>query len=48
VLLHDGPRTVPLAVGDTSGDWRLEADRGEQIAFTHLPTGAAVVLQTTP
>lgn len=48
VLLHDGPRTVPLAVGDTLGDWRLEADRGAQIDFTHLTTGAAVVLPTSP
>jgi hypothetical protein len=48
VLLHDGPRTVPVASGQTLGDWRLEADRGEHIDFTHLPTGVAVVLATTP
>jgi hypothetical protein len=44
VLLHDGPRTVPLAVGATLGDWRLEADRGQHLDFIHLPTGASVVL----
>jgi hypothetical protein len=47
VLLHDGTRTVPLAVGATLGDWRLDADRGQQLEFTHLPTGAAVVLPLT-
>lgn len=48
VLLHDGTRTVPLALGQTLGDWRLDADRGQQLDFTHLPTGAAVVLPISP
>lgn len=48
VLLHDGNRTLTLPLGDTLGDWRFDADRGQQLDFTHLPTGATVVLPVSP
>jgi hypothetical protein len=48
VLLNDGARTHAVAAGETLDDWRLDADAGAQIAFTHLPSGQRIVLTLPP
>jgi hypothetical protein len=48
VLLNDSTRTHTLAVGQTLDGWRLDADRGSSLDFTHLASGQHLALALTP
>jgi hypothetical protein len=48
VLLHDGPRTLSLVPGAELRGWRLDADLGARLEFTHLESGTRSVLPLTP
>lgn len=48
VLLHEGARTITLPLGAARAGWRLEADLGSSLEFTHLETGTRSVLSLPP
>lgn len=48
VLLNEGGRTHVLQPGTVQGDFRLEADHGQRLEFTHLPTGERLALPVQP
>lgn len=48
VLLNDGNRTLSVAVGQALEGWRLDADRGDRLEFTHLASGQHLALALTP
>jgi hypothetical protein len=48
VLLNDSTRTHTLAVGQSLDGWRLDADRGSSLDFTHLASGHRQSLVLTP
>jgi hypothetical protein len=48
VLLNEGGRTHVLQPGAVQGEFRLEADLGQRLEFTHLPTGERLVLPVQP
>lgn len=48
VLLNEGGRTHALQPGAVQGEFRLDADHGQRLEFTHLPTGERLVLPVLP
>ena len=48
VLLNDGALTRVLAVGASAGEFRFDEDVGNQLVFTHVPSGERVVLALQP
>lgn len=47
-LLHAGPTTHVVAIGDAIEGFRLDADAGGHLAFTHLDSGTRLQLPTRP
>ena len=48
VLLNEGERTHVLATGAELGAFRLDADAGNRLEFTHVASGERLVLNAQP
>lgn len=48
VLLHEGPRTHVVAVGEEVGGFRVDGDAGSHLEFTHVASGERLQLPTRP